>query len=756
MIFSKEKLSMKSYLSIAYCLFCIVITTPLPSLAQQQQSEYFLRAAKIWGKVKYFHPIASQRSDAWDSVFLSNAPRLLQTTNDRDFENIMQAMLSPLDDPLTRVMSKADGTLPQEISLQVVDTLATIRLYNIHERLDTVVSWLNRQILTLRFDSPVKHIVLDMRNNRGFLNTQNSYRPFEFPMRNILFAVLPNLLPAKLSLPAQKYRMYQSYTRAGSIAEPKEEFNLVQDAVITQKINGSAQAALPRLSILVNRAAEGIADILSALEQEHYAKIIVDDAQKHYYGTCIDLPVTTTARACVRISDMLDAKGNNYFISSSTNTLPINLPNKNLSAALLTKRDNPYPLLDRPSAEHRLLSLCRFWNVIEHFYPHKSTLEKNWDDIFREYYPVFMQANDSAQYVSAVQSLAADLHDSHTGAGKISTSQTIRLQYDYPPLLVAPIEGKLTITQILNDSLRRTTSLRPGDIITHINGKSVAEKQRERIEYGVCSFSTPQAKSAQLNTNVLLYGIRDSSYHLTVINAQNKTATIAIPLSHRQFPPPYSSEHQGIEAINDTLLCINIPKFSDAMLPEAMEKLVKAKGLIIDIRGYPRSFSAWRALAQCLAPKRTKACTFTLPYVIGDGSGESAAITGRTMDEWITPKSLPNGQTYQGKVIVLISEQAYSQAEHACLFFEAAAQPKFVGTTTNGVNGEITSLVLPGNVFVSFTYQEVRHADGRQLQRIGIQPHILAAPTIAGIRAGRDEVLEKGVEVLREMITTKK
>jgi len=41
-----------------------------------------------------------------------------------------------------------------------------------------------------------------------------------------------------------------------------------------------------------------------------------------------------------------------------------------------------------------------------------------------------------------------------------------------------------------------------------------------------------------------------------------------------------------------------------------------------------------------------------------------------------------------------------------------------------------------------FTGQGVRHADGRQLQRVGITPHILVRPTIMGIRAGRDEVLE--------------
>jgi len=42
----------------------------------------------------------------------------------------------------------------------------------------------------------------------------------------------------------------------------------------------------------------------------------------------------------------------------------------------------------------------------------------------------------------------------------------------------------------------------------------------------------------------------------------------------------------------------------------------------------------------------------------------------------------------------------------------------------------------------------VRHADGRQLQRVGIQPHIKVEPTTKGIGEGRDEVLEAAMKYL--------
>jgi len=56
--------------------------------------------------------------------------------------------------------------------------------------------------------------------------------------------------------------------------------------------------------------------------------------------------------------------------------------------------------------------------------------------------------------------------------------------------------------------------------------------------------------------------------------------------------------------------------------------------------------------------------------------------------------------------------------------------------------------VLPGGIYASFSGHDVRHGDGRQLQRVGIQPHIKIEPTISGIREGRDEILEGAIKFL--------
>lgn len=48
----------------------------------------------------------------------------------------------------------------------------------------------------------------------------------------------------------------------------------------------------------------------------------------------------------------------------------------------------------------------------------------------------------------------------------------------------------------------------------------------------------------------------------------------------------------------------------------------------------------------------------------------------------------------------------------------------------------------------------VYYPDGRETQRIGIVPDIEVKPTIKGVKAGKDEVLEYAVEYIEKSFKT--
>jgi C-terminal processing protease CtpA/Prc len=175
----------------------------------------------------------------------------------------------------------------------------------------------------------------------------------------------------------------------------------------------------------------------------------------------------------------------------------------------------------------------------------------------------------------------------------------------------------------------------------------------------------------------------------------------------------------------------------------AYNAVKETSALIIDMRGHGGSGT----IISRLTDKTTTAAMGRIPYWTSPGSPFSG-------DTWLTSHQMfrsisPN---YKGRVVVLINSEARSFSEHLCLFLEEAAKGRitFVGTPTVGSNGNITFTSMPGGIAVRFSGADIRHADGRQLQRVGIQPDIRVEPTIAGIAAGKDEVLEAAIKFLNE------
>jgi C-terminal processing protease CtpA/Prc len=71
-----------------------------------------------------------------------------------------------------------------------------------------------------------------------------------------------------------------------------------------------------------------------------------------------------------------------------------------------------------------------------------------------------------------------------------------------------------------------------------------------------------------------------------------------------------------------------------------------------------------------------------------------------------------------------------------------------IGSTTAGADGNISRFYLPGRIATLITGIGVYYPDGEETQRVGIVPDVECKPTIQGIREGRDELMEKAVEII--------
>ena len=177
-----------------------------------------------------------------------------------------------------------------------------------------------------------------------------------------------------------------------------------------------------------------------------------------------------------------------------------------------------------------------------------------------------------------------------------------------------------------------------------------------------------------------------------------------------------------------------------AQVKPAIAKLSQASGVVIDLRGYP-----------------TDAGAQILPHLIGEPENDRwmhvAKITGpfgRSAGWQSFGWNLkPASPRVSGKIVFMTDGRAISYAESVMGYVADRKLATIVGSPTAGANGNVQMFALPGRFGITFTGMRVTGHDGKTPHHlIGIKPDITVAPTIAGLRAGRDEVLERALKSL--------
>ena len=98
---------------------------------------------------------------------------------------------------------------------------------------------------------------------------------------------------------------------------------------------------------------------------------------------------------------------------------------------------------------------------------------------------------------------------------------------------------------------------------------------------------------------------------------------------------------------------------------------------------------------------------------------------------------------------LIIDGKAISYAESYMGFIEGYKLATIIVQPTAGTNGNINPFSLPGNYSLSWTGMKVTKHDGSQHHGVGIIPNIYVTKTIRGVREGRDEFLEKAIEIAK-------
>ena len=399
--------------------------------------------------------------------------------------------------------------------------------------------------------------------------------------------------------------------------------------------------------------------------------------------------------------------------------------------------EEAYSFMPYPDAGFRLLSLYRYWNMIQYFDPNRNITDKDWNKVLKEYIPLFIGAKDKLEYELAALRMIGEVNDTHANLWGGGTKIAELRGNMFPPFRVHFVENKLVVVDYYNPELAGIAQLKIGDIITHINNKSVKSIVDSLKSYYPASNQAVRLRD--IAENIVRSNI-DSILLTYLSSGQIKQKSLLLyNKSNLKMYRWYKTneEEKCYKMLDGNIGYITLATIKADDISHIKESFKSTKGIIIDIRNYPSTFVPF-SLGSYFVNDTVPFVKFTMGSI--DNPGKFTVRSGAKI-----PKGI---ETYKGKLVVIVNELTQSQAEYTSMAFRAGRNTTIVGSTTAGADGNISSIALPGGLSTVISGIGVFYPNGTPTQRVGIIPDVKIEPTINGIINGKDELLEKAIEII--------
>lgn len=368
------------------------------------------------------------------------------------------------------------------------------------------------------------------------------------------------------------------------------------------------------------------------------------------------------------------------------------------------------------------------WNVFRHFYPYWPETGVAWDARLVPLLEAARPARTREERRTALRRLVAEARDGHGFVGD-TLDGTPRGSL---PVRLAVVEGRLVVVA------SGSAALPVGAEVVSVGGVPAASRLAEtaRLSSGTERWRNVQA-ALELAT-----GPVGRSVALEVDDGRGRRA---VTLDVAAAPPPVERRPAAVAELEKGLWYVDLTRATMAELKPRLDALGRARGVVFDLRGYPGDAGAAILPHLLTAPESGR--WMHVPRIVGP----FFRTKGWNSFGW---NAAPAAPRIAGPAVFLTDARAISYAESVLGYVADRKLGTIVGAPTAGTNGNVASFTTPGGFAVGFTGMRVTRHDGTSPHHLaGVRPDVAAAPTVAGLRAGRDEVLEKGLAVVREATT---
>ena len=405
----------------------------------------------------------------------------------------------------------------------------------------------------------------------------------------------------------------------------------------------------------------------------------------------------------------------------------------------LFNNEQAYVAMKYPDAGYRLLSLYRYWNMIQYYFPYKHLIGEDWNNVLADCIPKFVKAANTTEYNLNALALIARVHDTHANVWGSNAAINNYKGKNRATFKAKFIEDKLVVTGYYSDTLNVKSQVKPGDVIVSINGQTVNELVKKYLPYTPASNYSTQLRDLP---GAFLLRSNQQSLQLEILHDGKllKQTVGLLPLAKINFQSDYDPEPKakGYYVTDNNIGYLYPGKYHNKDLDSIKALFANTKGIIIDMRCYPSEFMPY-TFGPFIKTNTTPFVKFTTGSIQQPGLFE--------MGEPLSVPPLPVG-VYQRRVVVIVNEVSQSQAEYTTMCFQSSPNVTVIGSTTAGADGNVSQINLPGGISTMISGIGVYYPDGTETQRKGVKIDVPIKPTIAGVKAGRDELLEKAKAII--------
>lgn len=414
-------------------------------------------------------------------------------------------------------------------------------------------------------------------------------------------------------------------------------------------------------------------------------------------------------------------QGTKYYVTTFQNVGNINVTNEII-----------YKNLDWTNENLRLLTLFRYWNIVEYFFPYKYQTDTNWDEVLNQLTTKFLYSKTELDFHLAMLELIVSIDDSH--AGLFTEVMSDFFGKYMMPAYFEVVEDKVVLTRYYNETFAKKDDLKIGDVITKIDGQSLEEIFSNRAKYITGSNISRKRYNSY---HAIFKGTTDSVTIEYIRDHQSKTKKVSRYLyGDFDYKPKVSTERYKI--LEGNIGYVNMELLTIEEVPDVMETLKDTKSIIFDIRNYP------------------KGTLYSIAYYINSAEREFYKVISPDLNypgKFIWRNGTICGYNgdlkYKGRVLLLVNEKAQSHAEFTIMCLQTGDNVTTIGSQTSGADGNASLIEMAGGEKTKITGIGIFYPDKTETQRKGIKIDLIVKPTIKGIIEGKDEVLEKAIELVK-------